>query len=80
MKRLLLLTLGLTMICGAKAQEEKLEIKPSGRILLDGGLLKPTDRMINLMMDLLFPICEWASVHRMVRGKQRWIWDMHMER
>ena len=38
MKRLLLLTLGLTMICGAKAQEEKLEIKPSGRILLDGGL------------------------------------------
>ena len=40
MKRLLLLTLGLTMICGAKAQEEKLEIKPSGRILLDGGLFK----------------------------------------
>ena len=36
MKRLLLLTLGLTMIGAAKAQEEKLEIKPSGRILLDG--------------------------------------------
>lgn len=35
MKRLLLLTLGLTMIGAAKAQEEKLEIKPSGRILLD---------------------------------------------
>lgn len=31
MKRLLLLTLGLTMIGAAKAQEEKLEIKPSGR-------------------------------------------------
>ena len=30
MKRLLLLTLGLTMIGAAKAQEEKLEIKPSG--------------------------------------------------
>ena len=29
MKRLLLLTLGLTMIGAAKAQEEKLEIKPS---------------------------------------------------
>ena len=28
MKRLLLLTLGLTMIGAAKAQEEKLEIKP----------------------------------------------------
>lgn len=44
MKRLLLLTLGLTMICGAKAQEEKLEIKPSGRILLDGGLFKANEQ------------------------------------
>ena len=44
MKRLLLLTLGLTMIGAAKAQEEKLEIKPSGRILLDGGLFKANEQ------------------------------------
>ena len=37
MKRLLLLTLGLTMIGAAKAQEEKLEIKPSGTYFVGWG-------------------------------------------
>lgn len=39
MKRLILLTLGFTMMYAtANAQENKLEIKPSGRILMDAGL------------------------------------------
>lgn len=71
MKRLLLLTLGLTMIGAAKAQEEKLEIKPSGRILLDGGLLRLMNKTTSSMTVLLFPICELDLVHRMVHGRQR---------
>lgn len=44
MKRFIILTLGLAMIYGANAQENKLEIKPSGRILLDGGLFKANEQ------------------------------------
>ena len=69
MKRLLLLTLGLTMIGAAKAQEEKLEIKPSGRILLD--FLRLMNKTTSSMTVLLFPICELDLVHRMVHGRQR---------
>ena len=44
MKRIILtIALGLCTVVSASAQEDKFEIKPSGRILLDGALMNSSD-------------------------------------
>ena len=80
MKRIILFaTCGLMACAGAFAQQEdepKLVVKPSGRILMDAGVMHSTDESVDQKLNDGVAIPD-ARVPPMASGKQRLTWVMH---